>query len=256
MKEIVYWDGQFLDAQHVFVPIHDRGFLYGEGVFTTIQVRDGIPLHVGRHFKRLQKQCESLTLAFPPLNERDLGDLIVLNHAQREIWRLKIIVTKEHALMTLRPEISKAGVPCSLSIYPYPYASPTAKIKSLAYLDRLLFKKYAEMQGTEDAVLIDPEGAWLETAHANLFWKEGQTIYIPDPALPYLSGIALECVLEATQELGLSCTFVSSQPSPQAQIYICNALHDIRPVTHVGGEEKVRDLDFERDLQISYRNIR
>lgn len=43
----------------------DRGLLYGDGVFRTLRIQDGQPLHWGRHYRKLQHDCDSLKLGCP-----------------------------------------------------------------------------------------------------------------------------------------------------------------------------------------------
>ncbi len=44
-----------------------RGFLYGDGIFTTIKVVDGQFRLLGLHIERLQRDANRLKLNLPPL---------------------------------------------------------------------------------------------------------------------------------------------------------------------------------------------
>ena len=47
------------------VPITDRAFNYGDGLFETILVRDGQPKYLAQHIKRLYLGCSKLTIGKP-----------------------------------------------------------------------------------------------------------------------------------------------------------------------------------------------
>ena len=50
-------------GQEAFVPISDRGFLFGEGMFTTIRVSEGKCELLPCHLRRLQQQAKALELS-------------------------------------------------------------------------------------------------------------------------------------------------------------------------------------------------
>ena len=40
---IVYLNGRFVPEEHAYISVHDRGFLYGDGLFEAVRVYDGKP---------------------------------------------------------------------------------------------------------------------------------------------------------------------------------------------------------------------
>lgn len=57
---ILYLNGHFIEQDNAHIPITDRGFLLGDGVFDTMAVKDGIPLYAEAHAARLSDHAESL----------------------------------------------------------------------------------------------------------------------------------------------------------------------------------------------------
>jgi 4-amino-4-deoxychorismate lyase len=45
--------------------VADRGFQYGDGVFTTLPVRSGVPLFLAAHLDRLERDCLKLGIPIP-----------------------------------------------------------------------------------------------------------------------------------------------------------------------------------------------
>ena len=61
---LVFLNGQFVPEARAVVPVNDRGFLYGDGLFETIACREGQACWLALHLQRLQQGCERLRLAF------------------------------------------------------------------------------------------------------------------------------------------------------------------------------------------------
>ena len=48
------------------VPVQDRGFQYGDGLFETLAIREGRPLRWLAHMERLARDCAILGIPAPP----------------------------------------------------------------------------------------------------------------------------------------------------------------------------------------------
>ncbi len=264
---IVFLNGQFIPREAALIPIDDRGFLFGHGVFTTIKVSQGRVQNLEAHLSRLKDHARALKIVPPIISFDLLGQLIQLNHAFEGDWKLKIIFTAgpsklnkmdflPHAnfLMTLE----KYGGPpheSRLTLFPHAITGPVAQLKSLSYLSRLCVADYASTNGFDDALVLSPEGWILESAYANIFWKMNSTLFTPDSILPYLKGITIKVVERAAQLLGLDWRQVKIFPSdiPQhAQIYLVNSMMGILPVVCCADRLFARDLGFEGLLKAAF----
>ena len=78
-----YLNGQWLPLAEARVPVLDRGFIFGDGVYEVIPVDtvEGMraPFRAQPHFARLQRSCDAIRLANPlaPDAWLDLLDAIV-----------------------------------------------------------------------------------------------------------------------------------------------------------------------------------
>lgn len=271
ISSIVYLNGKFLPENDAAIPVSDRGFLFGDGMFTTIKVDHGHPEFLKQHLKRLEQDCEAVEIVPQKFLEETVFELIEKNHAENGVWRLKIIMTagsnpgihlaKRAAgqfLMTIKPYAGHAS-PCRLVTYPYPISSPMGKFKSLAYLDRLWIADYAFKRGFDDALLCDNAGVVLETSIANLFWRKGQDMFFPDHSLPLYQGITLQMILTAAKSMGMNIFPVRAklnEISDEAQLYLCNSLKGIVPITAIDEKTYARDLLFEEALQKAYAKLK
>ena len=62
---IVYLNGDFLPLEEASIPVLDRGFIYGDGVYELIPVYGRRPFRLPHHLARLQRSLDGIRLANP-----------------------------------------------------------------------------------------------------------------------------------------------------------------------------------------------
>jgi 4-amino-4-deoxychorismate lyase len=248
-ESIVFLNGEFIPENLATIPISDRGFLFGEGIFTTIRVYQGHCEFLEGHIHRLENQTKELGIQLDQNNFSWVDELIQRNQALEGIWRLKIIVTHETVLATLHPFLGKTSEPCTLTLFPHPCVSPLASLKTLSYLDHLTVRKYGESAGFNDAITTTEQGLLLETGCSNLFWIDQDQFFFPDPTLPYLKGVFLQALF-SNLSLPLHSVKASLDQIPlTASVYTCNALTHARPVLKIDQCAYPRNAQYEALLE-------
>ena len=61
----VLLNGQFVPETQAVVPVNDRGFMYGDGLFETLRVCRGRPFRLAQHLERLRHGAEFLKIKCP-----------------------------------------------------------------------------------------------------------------------------------------------------------------------------------------------
>ncbi len=56
----VFLNGQFLSDAEAVVPVNDRGFMYGDGLFETLRVVNGKPFRMAQHLERMTRGADFL----------------------------------------------------------------------------------------------------------------------------------------------------------------------------------------------------
>ncbi len=254
----VFLNGEFQPEEIAKIPISDRGFLFGEGIFTTIRVHQGQCELFPGHLERLQSQARTLGFEFEMSNFDWIGELIKRNNASEGIWRLKIILTAScdnnsiklgTLLATLHPFQGKTSELCKLCLFPLPFVAPLAQLKSLSYLDHLYVRKYGEQQGCHDAIATSEQGFLLETGCSNLFWIDQGLLWVPDPKLPYLKGVFLQSILPQLPITVRPVEATLDDVPSTASVYMCNSLTHARPVLSIEQKSFPRNEQFEAMLQ-------
>lgn len=241
-------DGNFVALEKAVVPILDRGFLYGDGVFTTIKVENGAIESFSKHLVRLQKHAMELGIHFPAIEESLIYELIEKNRAHNGIWRLRLIITggdgqgidlklrEGRLIITLTPYDEILPASFRLCLFSLPILTPHSHLKTLSYLARLFVMQEAKNRDFDDALVTDPEGNLLEASFSNIFWIIDKNFYTPDKTLPLLSGITLERIEEKAKSLGYNILYVKRSFSDiplNAHIYCTGSLKGIVPVSQI-----------------------
>ena len=62
---IVFLNGNFLPEAEAVIPINDRGFLLGDGLFETMRVVNGRPFRMAQHLERLTRGLDFIKIKLP-----------------------------------------------------------------------------------------------------------------------------------------------------------------------------------------------
>ena len=65
MSEIVYLNGEFMPLEEARIPVLDRGFIFGDGVYEVIPVYSSNPFRLPEHLARFERSHEAIRIANP-----------------------------------------------------------------------------------------------------------------------------------------------------------------------------------------------
>lgn len=191
----------------------DRGFNYGDGLFTTIKVINGGCDLLPQHIKRLNQGITRLVIA--PIDLIALSDDLISKAKALKIGVLKVIITRgegKRGYSTIGCDspnivIIAGGLPdyqshqsngihlgvseISLGINPL-----TAGMKHLNRIEQVLIKQAIEVNGWIDALVLDCQGYIVETSMANIFWRIKDVIYTPSLDLSGVNGLMRQEVIK------------------------------------------------------------
>lgn len=239
----VYLDNSFVQEHEAFVPITDRGFLFGDGVFTTVKVENGVPELLQEHLLRLKEDAEQLSIDCPRVDSILIEELIKRNQAFNGTWRLKIIVTggcekglclptrKGSLLMTLQPYQVEEKKVLRVVVYPYPVGGMSARLKTLSYVERLSARQYALDRGCDDAITVDGSGNVLEVSFGNIFWKNEGAYFTPSRNLPLYYGVSIQQLEKNLESDGIKLNLVERKIdnlSAETELFSINSLQGIK----------------------------
>ena len=235
------------------IPMDDRGFTLGHGLFETVLWASGEPEHWDAHVERLERGCRALGLPLPDRRDmRSAADAAVrdLGPAKRVAVRLSWTAGSGGRGLdlpeVLEPRLVVSAAPSELPAGPATLAtarvrrndrSPTSRLKSLSYLDNVLARTEARRAGAEEALMLNTAGEIACAAAANVFWIRHDEVFTPSLECGVLDGIMRREVIAACQGLGLPVGEVFANPGrlAGAPMFITNSLIGVRPVASLDG---------------------
>lgn len=254
--ETVYLNGEFMPMDQARIPVMDRGFIFGDGVYEVIPVYSGHPFRLTEHLRRLRQSLAAIRLANPLSDEkwihlieeliaRNEGDdqsvyLQVTRGPARRAHEFPVHVTPTVFLMssplTTPPrEQIESGVAC---ITTTDFRWLKCDIKSVSLLANCLLKQMAVDAGVAEVIMF--RDGWLtEGAATNVMIVRGDVVLAPPKDHLILPGITYDVVLELASANGIAVEqrAVSEQEVRGAsEVWITSSTKEVLAVTRLDGK--------------------
>jgi 4-amino-4-deoxychorismate lyase len=236
------------------IPIADRGFQYGDGLFETIEVNNGQPVFMERHLARLETGCHRLKIPFPDMSQLIAETRHVCQGSTQAV--LKIIVTRGVGGRGYRqPDaIEPTRV---LSLHPYPdypasYAEQgivamicstplglnplLAGIKHMNRLEQIMARAEWMDAGIQEGLMLDANARVVEGTMTNLFYVKKGTLYTAALTQAGVAGIIRSIIIELSVQQGFNMiehSFTQEQLLSADEIFVCNSIIGIWPVKQI-----------------------
>src|SRR5271170_1896530 len=254
---LVFLNGQFLPEAQAVVPVNDRGFLLGDGLFETMRVVGGKPFRFAQHLERMTRGADFLKIKLP-FTPRELEKFAVQLIEQNKLPDAILRVTltrgagergysfngecKPTLAMTLHAAPSpENSVEWNLvtSSFRIPAADPLSSFKTTSKILHVMARAEAKEKGADEALLINTNGEVAETASGNIFWVYQDKICTVPTGRGVLPGITRAIVLEICQALGLPTNKRVIKPEAlrnSAGIFVAQTALGIVPVVTFNGQ--------------------
>lgn len=252
---IAFLNGRYVSEAEALVPITDRGFLYGDGLFETLRVSRGIPLWWKLHMERLQRGAELLRIALPVGDNlwAVAGDLVKRNALPDAVLRITISrgsgtrgystkgATHPTIALTLHPlpPISHS-VSLATATIRLPARDPLSLVKSANKLPYILSRAEAEERGADEALLLNIAGDVTEASSSNVFWIERGEVCTPPVSDGALPGVVRSVILDLCRKRGAAVAERSVARSGLLRadaVFLTNSTVGVLPVSEVDAQK-------------------
>jgi branched-chain amino acid aminotransferase len=232
-----------------------RGFFYGDGLFESIRVFDGIVPFIHLHWERLEKGMRLLGFNIPSDWSGDFFRNEILKITSGNA-RVKISVWRSpgglyhptdqtpNFLITANPLDSNCFKWLDDGLNIGQCTSVKLPIDTLSGLKVLGGTRYvmaaieAHAKGFDDVMLSNTDGHVCETSSNNIFWIKKGVLYVPLPKDGHVLGIFQNHFTAILQAEGIemvakSTTFAALQEADE--VFLTNAIHGIQWVRLLEG---------------------
>ena len=250
-----YLNGSFLPLDEATVPVLDRGFLFGDGVYEVIPVYGRQPFRLQQHLQRLDNSLTEVQIDNPHSTTEWvelLTELIRRNPEEEQSLYLQVtrgVAPRDHLFPDHTPptlfmmsnpllgspqDILESGV---AAITEEDSRWSRCNIKSISLLANVLHRQHALDHGAKESILIR-DGLVTEGAASNLFIADGDTVMTPPKGPHLLPGVTRDLILELAQHHGLETReeeITEERLQGVAEIWITSSTREVVPVTTLNG---------------------
>jgi len=223
-RDVVFLNGEFLPLEEARVPVLDRGFIFGDGVYELVPVYSRVAFRLDEHLARL---------------ERSLGEAKIRNPYSRQRWR-EIIYQLVDAQpfedqgvyfqvtrgVARRDHAFPRDVPPTVFMMANPLVNPPREqveaggaavsaqdnrwlrcdIKSISLIGNVLLRQVSAQAGAAETILFR-DGKLTEASASNVFIVKRGVIVSPPKSSLILPGITYDVVAELARANGVPLEF-------------------------------------------------
>ena len=250
----VYLNGKFLPRDEACIPVMDRGFLFGDGVYEVIPVYGGRLFRLAHHLQRLASSLDAIRIGNPMDNVgwHDLLEQVVERNGggDRSVYlqvTRGVAPKRDHAFPAdVEPTVfvmsapmgpgsdidSGAGIHAvTLDDIRWDYCN----VKAITLLPNVLLRQQAVDAKAAEAILIR-DGFATEGAASNLFIVDQGLLITPPKGPTLLPGITRDLILELAANHGIpfrESDITLTQLTGAAEIWLTRSTREISPVTRL-----------------------
>lgn len=256
MSQTVYLNGEYMPLAEARVPVLDRGFIFGDGVYEVIPVYARVPLRLAEHLARMQNSLNAIHLRNPLAAEewtRIIGQII-----ERNAWEDQAVYVQVTRGVAPRDQAFPADATPTVFVMANAMSKPSAEqrergvgvitaedfrwqrcdIKSVSLLANCLLRQLAAEAGCVEAILLR-DGHVTEASTSNVFLVKNGVIVSPPKDRRILPGITLDLVLDLARKARLP---LEIRPVPERElreadeIWVSSSTKEVLPVTTLDGK--------------------
>lgn len=229
----------------------DRGLQYGDGLFETIEVKNGQALFLKQHLDRLSKGCQKLLIPFNNISELKKEIETVISDQEHAV--LKVLITRGVGGRGYQlPEAIKPTRIVSLHPFPqFPDSYKTqgvnvrfcnsrlglnpnlARIKHLNRLEQVMARSEWHGSDYQEGLMLDINDNVIEGTMSNFFLVKNNCLYTAKLDQCGIKGIIRDIVFQAAADLQIKIveTQVQVQQCYEAdELFLSNSVIGIWPI--------------------------
>ena len=220
MEPIVYLNGSYGPLSEARIPVLDRGFIFGDGVYEVVPVYGGVPFRWPQHLARLERSLGKIRIPNPMTAERWTAlvkELVVRHPWPNQMVYIQVtrgVARRDHVFPTdatptvfamasemksPTPEAIADGVRCiSMTDMRWLHCD----IKSVSLLGNVLARQAAADAGVAETVQFR-DGFLTEASSSNVWVVRDGALLSPPRDEKILEGIRMGLLEELAHEAGL-----------------------------------------------------
>ncbi len=221
---VVFLNGKFLPIDEARVPVLDRGFIFGDGVYELVPVYSRVPFRLDEHLARLERSLAAVRIR-NPYGRAEWRDIVAQLVAKQPFEDQGVyfqvtrgVAKRDHAfpkdavptvfgmsnpLVCPPQELVERG---AAAVSAEDFRWQRCDIKSISLIGNCLLRQVSADAGAAETILFR-DGKLTEASASNVFVVRRGVIASPPKSNLILPGITYDVVAELAQAGGLPLEF-------------------------------------------------
>ena len=221
---MVFLNGKFMPIEEAHVPVLDRGFIFGDGVYELIPVYSRVPFRMDEHLARLERSLAAVRIR-NPYSRAEWREIILQLVAKQSFDDQGVYFQVTRGVAKRDHAFPKDAVP-TVFIMANPLVNPPLElvergaaavsaiddrwqhcdIKSISLIGNCLLRQVSADVGAVETILFR-DGKLTEASASNVFVVKGGLILSPPKSSLILPGITYDVIAEIAQAAGLALEY-------------------------------------------------
>jgi len=248
---ICYFDGDFVEDV-VSLDASNPGLLYGFGLFETLLYNGSVICHLDRHLVRIRASMEYFGMGTnTPDCESIVSELLSVNRLKTKQARVNINViggidgSISMWILRVQEYTRVENQSQKLFIFDQHHQSHLCRHKTTNYMHCHFARSEAIRNGFDDALLLEADGAVIESSTSSLLFRKDDSCFEPESAYK-LPGIALDVVKEM-MEIGPE-RINRNDLDKFDSVYALNSLRGAVPVARIDNHAFKKDSETCKEI--------
>jgi D-alanine transaminase len=253
---MVFLNGKFLPIEQATVPVLDRGFIFGDGVYELIPVYSRVPFRMDEHLARLEKSLGAVRIKNPYTREKWREILLAL--IAKQPWDDQGVYLQVTRGVAKRDHAFPAGVEPTVFMMCNPLVNPPRElvekgaaavsavdyrwhrcdIKSISLIGNVLLRQVSADTGAAETILFRG-GKLTEASASNVFVAKNGKLLSPPKSNLILPGITYDVVVEIAQAVKIPVEFrdvTEAEVRAADEVWLTSSSKEILAVTTLDGQ--------------------
>jgi D-alanine transaminase len=254
MNNLGYYNGNIGLIEEISIPITDRAFYFGDGVYEAVLCRNNIPYLLSVHLDRFYRNCDKLDIKIP-MEKEEIQSLIkeLVKKVDANEKFIYFHVSRGSALRSHTYEQGKGNL--CIMITPFSLGNVYEKVSAVTYDDNrygmcniktlnllpsVLAAQYAKNKGCDEAIFVR-DGIVTEGSHCNVSIVKNGLIVTHPSDCHILPGVARSELIKCANKQGITVC---------ERRYSINELMDADEVILTSSGKIIRGIDSINGIQV------
>ena len=221
---MVFLNGEFMPVEEARVPVLDRGFIFGDGVYELVPVYSRVPFRLGEHLARLERSLAAVAIRSP--YSREQWREIIFRLIDQQPFDDQGVYFQVTRGVAKRDHAFPKNVEPTVFMMSNPLVNPPVEqverggaavsaqdnrwlrcdIKSISLVGNVLLRQLSAEAGAAETILFR-DGKLTEASASNVFIVRRGVIQSPPKSSLILAGITYDVVAELAAANSLPLEF-------------------------------------------------